>query len=216
VEQRSSFIFLIDPNIDKVFRHDVWKQFAGQTSSENSTSTISIDSEFFPFGWNSDTAVSHHCMSTYRDIKFWENWNINSSKPSKFIICRGNFCFKKIKEKLVTKIWTVYFHSPRFGFNYGFKTELYSVPFPDLWKGFFCVCLIRPIFLKNILSSSNWTTLLTTFYYVLRSPFYVLLRSTTFSVLRSTFYYVLRSTFYVLRSTFYDLRYFLIWWQVLF
>ena len=71
-----------------------------------------------------------------------------------------NFCFKKIKEKLVTKIWTVYFHSPRFGFNYGFKTELYSVPFPDLWKGFFCVCLIRPIFLKNILSSSNWSTLL--------------------------------------------------------
>ena len=71
-----------------------------------------------------------------------------------------NFCFKKIKEKLVTKIWTVYFHSPRFGFNYGFKTELYSVPFPDLWKGFFCVCLIRPIFLKNILSSLNWSTLL--------------------------------------------------------
>jgi len=71
-----------------------------------------------------------------------------------------NFCFKKIKEKLVTKIWTVYFHSPRFGFNYGFKTELYSVPFPDLWKGFFCVCLIRPIFLKNILSNSNWSTLL--------------------------------------------------------
>jgi len=32
----------------------------------------------FPFGWNSDTAVSRHCMSTYRDIKFRENWNINS------------------------------------------------------------------------------------------------------------------------------------------
>jgi hypothetical protein len=69
-------------------------------------------------------------------------------------------CFKKIKKKLNLKIWTVYFHSPRFGFNYGCKTELYSVPFPDLWKGFFCVCLFRPIFLKNILPISNWSTLL--------------------------------------------------------
>ncbi len=62
---QQNLTILIDPNIDKVFHHDVWKQFAGQTSSENSTSTVFINSEF---SWNIDTAVSHHCMSTYRQF----------------------------------------------------------------------------------------------------------------------------------------------------
>ena len=69
-------------------------------------------------------------------------------------------CFKKIKEKLNLEIWTVNFRSPCFGIDDGYKTELYSVPFPDLWKGFFCVCLIRPIFLKTFCQSQNWSTLL--------------------------------------------------------
>ncbi len=70
-------------------------------------------------------------------------------------------CFKKIKEKLNLEIWTVNFRSPCFGIDDGYKTELYSVPFPDLWKGiFFCVCLIRPIFLKTFCQSRNWSMLL--------------------------------------------------------
>ena len=58
------------------------------------------------------------------------------------------------------EIWTVKFRSPCFGIDDGYKTELYSVPFPDLWKGFFCVCLIRPIFLKTFCQSRNWSMLL--------------------------------------------------------
>ena len=69
-------------------------------------------------------------------------------------------CFKKIKEKLNLEIWTVNFRSPCFGINDGYKTKLYSVPFPDLWKGFFCVCLIRPIFLNKFCQSRNWSMLL--------------------------------------------------------
>ncbi len=34
------------------------------------------------------------------------------------------------------------------------------MPFPDLWKGFFCVCLFRPIFLKTSCQSQTWSILL--------------------------------------------------------
>ena len=34
------------------------------------------------------------------------------------------------------------------------------MPFPEVWKGFFFVCLNRPIFLKIISPISNWSTLL--------------------------------------------------------
>ncbi len=80
--------------------------------------------------------------------------------PMSLVLKLNHRCFKKIKKKLIMKIYTVYFHLPRFGINYGYKTELYSAPFPDLWTGFFCVCLIGPIFLKTSCQSQNWSTLL--------------------------------------------------------
>ena len=33
------------------------------------------------------------------------------------------------------------------------------MPFPEVWKGFFFVCLVRPIFLKTFCQSQNWSIL---------------------------------------------------------
>ncbi len=96
------------------------------------------------------------CHSSFIIVDCTHQWRGPSAQCHLFYI---NAVLRRLK-KLNSKIWTVYFHSPCFGFNYGYKTKLYSVPFPDLWKGFFCVCLFRPIFLKNFLPISNWSTLL--------------------------------------------------------
>ncbi len=97
----------------------------------------------------------------FRSWPFATKFETFSQTSNNFVLTLRYIVLKKIKEKLIARLESEPFTSTRLAL------ELITVPrqiiFGAFWKGFFFVCLIRPIFLKtsltNLLYLQSWRSL---------------------------------------------------------